>query len=170
VWSSCRVVLKPEATVEAVRREFVLRLRLCGEIVKSDAQRSLSVPGRTEGPSSPGEPPHAITGRLRNDVRVNVDEATLTCTVGCALNYAIWLEFGTLGGRRIEPKTPGGVLSWVGADGVRRFAKWVIQGPIKPRPFLRPALDRNLPRIRQILTAPLTGRTGPSPVQEVQAA
>lgn len=49
----------------------------------------------------------------------------------------------------IAPKNyPDGVLSWVGSDGVRRFARFVIHPGTSKKPFLGPAALRYEPILR----------------------
>lgn len=50
--------------------------------------------------SAPGQPPMSDTGRLANSVTFDTD-GPLTATVGSALIYARWLEYGT---RKIKPR------------------------------------------------------------------
>lgn len=53
------------------------------------------------------------------------------------------------GGRRryiIRPRSKK-VLSWIGRDGKRRFARFVRRRPLKPRPYLKPALAEVAPSL-----------------------
>lgn len=70
------------------------RLALCAEAVRGEAVRSVSVPTSTEGPSLPGDPPHADTGKLRQSIFWKMIDKS-TAIVGSALKYAFWLELGT---------------------------------------------------------------------------
>jgi hypothetical protein len=89
--------------------------------------------------SKPGQPPAKRTGRLRQRI-VSRRMGLTAAKVVSSAKYAAWLELGTPGGKIIVPKTKK-VLSWIGPDGKRRFARKVKQGAIQPRPHLRPALD-----------------------------
>ena len=44
--------------------------------------------------SAPGQPPMSDTGRLANSITLD-RVGDLTASVGSALNYALWLEYGT---------------------------------------------------------------------------
>jgi phage gpG-like protein len=54
-------------------------------------------------PSSPGEPPHKQTGRLRASVQYEVDTPNLTARVGTNLPYGLYLELGTKRGLAPRP-------------------------------------------------------------------
>lgn len=43
--------------------------------------------------SSPGEPPHVRTGRLRNSIAAEVDFSALKSRIGTNVEYALRLEF-----------------------------------------------------------------------------
>lgn len=51
-------------------------------------------PTRTHTASAPGQAPMSDTGRLANSITFD-RVGDLTATVGSALNYAPWLEYGT---------------------------------------------------------------------------
>lgn len=53
-----------------------------------------SNPTRTHTASKPDQPPMSDTGRLANSITFD-RVGDLTATVGSALNYAPWLEYGT---------------------------------------------------------------------------
>ncbi len=53
-----------------------------------------SNPTRTHTASAPGQPPMSDIGRLANSITFD-RLGDLTATVGSALNYAPWLEYGT---------------------------------------------------------------------------
>lgn len=99
-------------------------------------------------PSLPGHPPAVDTGRLRGSITFQVSDGTgskpqkpatdsdaiekppmmlsgATCRVGTAVHYGVYLEFGT------KPRGRNSSL----------------MGIIKPRPFLRPALENNRSKI-----------------------
>jgi hypothetical protein len=131
------------------RGEMIRRLRTVIEEAKARVKAKLGVMGKGT-PSKPGEPPHADTYALQKSIFGVVDERDARGEVGSPLAAAKWLEFGTSGGKIVQPKE-GGVLSWVDPlTGRRVFAKWVVLGRILPRPFLRPTLDEM--RVRMLLT------------------
>jgi HK97 gp10 family phage protein len=68
-----------------------------GEVVKAEAQRSISagsVSGKGHVPSNPGEPPNFDTGVLSRNIEVS-RTGRLEVTVGSYAPYAGGLEFGT---------------------------------------------------------------------------
>lgn len=86
------------------------------------------------------------TGALKNSIVVEL--GTMSATVTAASDHAAFVEFGTgtrgefPGGPIVINAKPGKMLSWVGKDGVRRYAKRVVSQGMAPRPFMRPALER----------------------------
>jgi len=108
--------------------------------------------------SGPGEPPHVRTGHLRRSVgweRVrDLARAVGTGIKGAAgdAGYAMWLEFGT--SAHTIPVGKKGFLAWR-QDGTRKGGTlkkgdWVFtrkaieQKGMAARPFLRPALRKNV--------------------------
>jgi phage gpG-like protein len=88
--------------------------------------------------SKPGEPPLFQSGRLRNSIsHAMVDR--FTARVGTNVKYARYLELGTKGGKVIVPKRAKALFDPVSK---RFFGKRVIQGAIRPRPFLKPTLRK----------------------------
>lgn len=85
-----------------------------GLLVERDVKKSFGV-----SPSSPGEPPGVVTGRLRASIATRL--IPMNAEVGTKVEYAGRLEFG-------DEKTH-----------------------LAPRPFLRPALQRNEAEIKIIL-------------------
>ena len=88
-----------------------------------------------------GEPPRTQEGHLKGSITSEMEPGLPIGRVGTNLAYGRYLEFGIPGGKRIVPKSAK-VLAWVGPDGVSHFAKVVIQGAIRPRPWLRPAVHQ----------------------------
>ena len=70
--------------------------------------------------------------------------------------HALYVHEGTKP-HPIYPKRPGGVLSWVGRDGARHFARRVFHPGTRPNRFFQRAMERTRreqPRItRQLLDA-----------------
>jgi very-short-patch-repair endonuclease len=65
-----------------------------------------------------------------------------------------WLEYGLPGGKIIRPVNAK-VLSWIdNTTGKRVFAKWVRQGPLAPRPWIRKTITEMDADIRRTLFAP----------------
>lgn len=141
--------LRVKEHTEAMRKRLHFGVMRAAEEVKVQIQRNISVPSRTQGPSSPGEMPHADTGRLRNSIVWQM-VGDLTAVVGSPLNYAIWLEYGVQGEKTIYAG-PGKVFHWVNAAGQDVFVKSYTFRGIEARPFLRPTLDQMFERIRAII-------------------
>lgn len=88
------------------------------------------------------------TGSLKESIVVEISNGGMGATITAASDHASFVEFGT-GTRGEFPgqpiiirAKPGKMLSWVGSDGKRRFAKQVVNPGMAPRPFMRPALER----------------------------
>lgn len=88
------------------------------------------------------------TGTLKNSIAYEVTQRQ--ATVGTELHYAPYVHEGTgIYGplrREIRPVTAS-VLSWVGRDGRRVFARFV-RG-MRPRPFLRDAFNQSVADIQR---------------------
>jgi hypothetical protein len=136
---------------EHVRAHYLSRVYQAAEAVRQQVQRNISVSSRG-GPSQPGEYPHADTGALRNSIFAEVDARRLNFRVGTPLKYGLWLEYGTAGGRVIRP-THGTTLSWRDPRSGRIvYAKWVRQGAIRQRSFLRRTLVEMRPWLAAFFT------------------
>lgn len=88
------------------------------------------------------------TGTLKESIHteiVKADQNAVTVHIGTGLIYARIQEFGGW----IKPVTAK-VLSWINARGERVFAKKVY---IKARPYLRPARDENLQKVKDAIGA-----------------
>lgn len=112
-------------------------IKLCCEKVRSDIQESMAKTERdmsktyftnnktkAHHPSLPGNPPAPDTGNLRNSIRYEVhgEGSEIYGVVGSTQkdpDYAVWMEYGTSDGR------------------------------IAPRPWLRPAMQKNNEWIRK---------------------
>ena len=87
------------------------------------------------------------TGRLRNSIDFEVDGDTVY--VGTNVEYAPYVEFGTgvyaeNGGGRPTP------WAWQDADG-----NWHRTIGMKPRPYLRPGIEKNISEYQQIFAEEL---------------
>jgi phage gpG-like protein len=90
------------------------------------------------------------TGNLRASIQVEPDEVKPNIAwvnIGTDVIYAAIQEFGGT----IKPKVAK-MLSWVDKDGKRIFARAV---QIKAQPYLRPAVDNHMPRIKWVITRTL---------------
>lgn len=136
----------------AAKREFrsavKVSLRRSAIMVTNDIKKSM---GGERGfgkrrPSPPGQPPAIQTGTLNRSITYDTtDIDRLTVRVGTNIKYGKYLELGGMKPYTIVPKN-GKVLSFV-VNGKRIFTKRVVHPPLKARPFLRPALQRNQGKI-----------------------
>ena len=131
----------PEKVTAAAKAEVARRMQRAVLVVQGDAQRRLSVGqpvvrtpkgglrGTTKAAPAP-TPPRVLSGRLRASITHEVQTGvnSITGRVGSNVPYA----------RRLE-------LGFFGADERGRNYNQAA------RPFLRPALQENLPRILQII-------------------
>ena len=109
--------------------------------------------------SKEGDVPRVQTGRLKGSITTDMHETMPIGRVGTNVIYGKWLEFGIPGGKKIVAK--GKMLRWA-SGGKVHFAKSVIQGAIKPRPFMRPSLMRMQAAIVAMFGRPITGTLGHS--------
>lgn len=120
----------------------------------SRSGRTYHVPGTKKEytASSPGEAPAQATGTLRQSIKSGIEKEgkNIIGFVGTEEKYGAMLEFGTKGGAVIRPKTAKS-LAWY-SDGEMHFAQMVIQGPILPRPWLRPSFIKAEDTIKSIFT------------------
>lgn len=138
-----------------VHEELRKRLARAAELVASRTKVNISVSTRGQGPSAPGEYPHAMNGRLRNSIFWIFDRGEeLSVIVGTPLEYGLILERGHAGGKLIVARN-GGMLRWVSQGGAVRFAKSVVQGAMAPRPYLARTLSEQQDKVNAILTAPM---------------
>ena len=136
----------PDEITELIDVSIKKRMNAAVQAVKLETESVLSragtgrrylVPGTKDAwytASSPGEPPAVATGFLGQHIDFEVSEDGYEGIVGTHEPYGAILQFGSQGGAVITPKS-GKVLAF-GVDGQRVFAKHVIQGPIRPRPWL----------------------------------
>ncbi|MBA7569926.1 hypothetical protein ES708_11668 [subsurface metagenome] len=150
-----KVVRKIEDTASKKMAEAVnvVRNTVLETLSGSRSGRTYRVPGtkRTYTASSPGKPPAQATGRLRQSIKTSVggEGRTVIGKVGTTLDYGKYLEFGTRGGAVIRPRTAKVLAFFV--DGQDVFATQVIQGPIAPRPWLKPSFEKAVPKVKNIL-------------------
>ncbi len=165
------VIWYGKETEAMYRRASVRALRKGGDLAKRLIQNAISKSARGPGRgarsfsaktkrkpmaiirSKPGEPPRADTGGLRRSIFASVDKTRVEAKVGTTLKYGAYLEKGTRGGRTITPKRKKVLVfpfkgKWV-------FASKVIQGAIKPRPFIAVTVNRYWPMIFAAMTREL---------------
>lgn len=138
---------KMSEAVQAVRTQTLETLS------GSRTGRVYRVPGtkRLYTASSPGKPPAQATGHLRQSIKVSVegDGRKVVGKCGTDVIYGPMLEFGTRGGAIIRPKAARVLAFFTGGKMV--FATQVIQGPIKPRPWLKISFEKAMPKVKRIL-------------------
>jgi hypothetical protein len=118
---------------DAALRVTERRMGQAVTLVQREIKVSLNVGNRTgENPSSPGEPPRKVSGRLFNSIFAKVlrNGSQVIGVVGTNVKYA----------RRLE-------LGFVGKDALGRVFRQL------PRPFIRPAFLRLRDHIKRILGA-----------------
>ena len=132
--------------------EVASRLRNAGPIVRNTRkglhQSGLAVQ-REAAQLVPGD-----TGRLRSSIRVEVDRSSnpTWAKVGPNVFYGPYVEFGTgIYGPRRRPIVPvrRRFLSWVDRRTGRRIFARSVRGS-RPRPYMKPGLERAKSRIRRI--------------------
>lgn len=79
----------PPGIEEEMRRAVEENARL----LRDEVKKTLS---ERAGPSGPGEPPAFDTGKLQKSIRVELDDDGLGAWVGTDLDYAAYLEWGTV--------------------------------------------------------------------------
>jgi len=154
--------IPPDEIVQRIDDEIKKRMNTAVQMVKKEAESVLSrsgtgrqylVPGTKNTwytASSPGEPPAVVTGDLGRSIDTDVSDDGYEGVVGTDVPYGLMLQFGTQGGAIITPKNKK-VLAF-GVDGERVFTKVVIQGPIRPRPWLDRAFFNKLNEIEAIFS------------------
>lgn len=104
------------------------------EYVQREAQNNMGGPG-----------PKVITGALKRSITLTEPTQSGKGWKAQVAPHVVYGRIQELGGT-IVPKRAR-MLSWVGGDGVRRFARSVT---LPPRPYLRPAVDSSQEAIQQI--------------------
>lgn len=117
----------PAPLLDAITVTMAQRMTVAAAIVERDVKTSMVGGGNPHVPSLPGNPPHVDTGSYRARI------------------YSVVVTIG----RRVR----GFVVS--PSRQARALEFGYAPGGLAPRPHLRPALVRNIPRLRSILLAPL---------------
>ena len=91
--------------------------------------------------------PVPVTGNLRNSITHKVVDSSKEAVayIGTDCEYAGYIEFGTGGYSTIGGGTPKTHWLYMGDDG-----KWHIGKPIKPQPYLKPAIADHVGTYRNI--------------------
>lgn len=116
-----KVVMYPKRVTDAVDKAAFRNLGHAGARIRKDAQASIV---KAEGPSAAGTPPHTHRGKfLSRAIRFDYDKQKQQAVIG--------------------PRK-----SVVGTAGHAHEMGGLYKGQIFPeRPFMLPALERNLPRM-----------------------
>lgn len=85
------------------------------------------------------------TGNLRNSISHRVDEADPAAYIGTNSEYGGYVELGTGRHSSIGGGTPKTHWVYMGDDG-----EWHIGKPMKPRPYLKPAVANHVGTYRNI--------------------
>lgn len=109
-----------------------------GAYVRTSMRSSIRSGGKKNKVSIAGAPPRSHVGLLKDGIFFGYDEASKTVVIGPVLVSAK----GRANGKTV-PQTleEGGVITIVSKNGRTR------QANIDPRPYARPALEANLPRL-----------------------
>lgn len=130
-----------------VRKDARQSLRPAPSTVIRDVKGRISGSKRTTRPSPPGRPPYSRTGKLKKGIFFAYEASTRNVVIGPVLyprarsDNLVMLEYG---GRRVmkmpgrDPKQPRGVVR------IRRAAHY------PPRPFMRPAMEKNRPNAARL--------------------
>lgn len=124
-----------EANFDGILDELEERTAAALERVGSAAEKyaaALAPVGTTHG------------GRLRQSITHKVDVANSNVQVGTALDYGAFVEFGT----GVYAESGGRLTPWVYRDD---YGNWHYTRGAAARPFLRPALQNNIPAYKKII-------------------
>ena len=89
--------------------------------------------------------PPGGTGNLKGSISHKVDEAAKIAYIGTNCEYAGYVEFGTGHYSTIGGGTTKKQWVYMGDDG-----EWHIGKPVKPRPYLKPAVANHVGTYRNI--------------------
>lgn len=86
------------------------------------------------------------TGNLRNSISHKVDEAEPAACIGTNSEYGGYVELGTGAYSSVGGGTPKSHWVYMGDDG-----EWHIGKPMKPRPYLKPAVSNHVQTYKNII-------------------
>lgn len=134
---------REDMVIGAVDRAEIRAMRWQGGYVRKAAQESITRPTRKSARSAPGKPPFSQTGRLKKSILFSYDKASHSVVVGPTLfssKHGVipgTLEHGgTTSVKAMRVEFVNGKKVFVPTGG-RKTIK------VKPRPFMRPALERS---------------------------
>ena len=153
-------------TKAAVRKKAYDGLRRATAFAQAEIKRAISKPamvgkGGAKSPSAkskrkprryqhskPGEPPRAITGKLRQSIFQSTDRGRMLGSVGTTLKYGAGLEKGTTAHEIVAVRKKVLVFGlgdqWI-------FTKRVDHPGVKKRSYLWATIQKHKRKIRQIL-------------------
>lgn len=125
-----------DKVIRAVDREMRRQLSRFGAFVRTRSKSSIR---KRKAASKPGSPPTNRTGLLKKFIFFSYDEQTKTVVIGPAAfkSNATAPELLEYGGRGVTSRF------------VNRRGQIPRQGIWRPRPFMRPAFDAELPKFLQ---------------------
>lgn len=137
---------------DALVRGQVRALKRFGAFVRSDAKKSMrtrrgrlklgkdGVRRRVHTPSDAGQPPFAIEGHMKRFLFFFVEKDGTDVTIG-PIKLA----------RKNKTRTPVPGLHEHGGSQRVKFKGRFVNARYPQRPFMRPAFDKNLPKLDQIM-------------------
>lgn len=108
--------------------------------------------------SKPGEPPRAISGKLRQSIFASVSRVDMVGTVGTKVDHGVAMELGVKKSVTITPKRKKVLV--FGVNGMWVFTKRVRRGPIAPRPYIVSTMKMNQRQISITIFGPIRRRLG----------
>lgn len=117
---------------QALHDQVLQALDECGVIAAKAAQQELTMSGAVD------------TGRLRGSIDYGVVEADQEMQVGTNVEYAPYVEFGTGCYSTVGGGTSKSSWLYQGDDGETHIGK-----PMPARPYLKPALEKNVQQFQQ---------------------
>lgn len=165
--SEVKLVLYTDKVVKSLNDMIVQRMNKACLHLKNEVQKTLTggrsgrtykVPGTKHKyytASAPGEPPATATGRLRKSIKFRVEGSLKECVgyVGTDVKYAAVLERGgTIPGHTETVRAHTRTLRSGKMVEVREHTRNVPARRIDARPFLRPTMERERAKIKDILS------------------
>jgi hypothetical protein len=152
-WMATQVTWYGGELTKRLTTMMVGRLHKVGTLLVGQMKKNLS----GSSPSKPGGYPGLSSGALQNSVYYEVDPAAMRVKVASNSPYALFLEYGTSGGKVIVA-APGRVFSWIDpATKERVFSRRIKLGSIRRRSFLRRTTYENYAKISKLLTETSAG-------------
>lgn len=152
-WKTTEITWYGGEITRRLKTMMIGRLNKAGSMLVEQVQKNIS----GKSPSTPGMYPGLSTGALRASVYYTLNPETMTVQVASNSPYALYLEYGTSGGKVITA-APGKMFSWIDPkSGDRVFAKRITLGAIRRRSFLRRTTYEAYPKLAKLLTQTSAG-------------